>query len=1608
MARRRSSISLDLSGPTQSAKIRVTGELREHLWGNDYGPIRARVREAVADGVIRTIAINCDRADWVDVIPLSAMLLDLHVYAAKEISLRFELASEAQSSEDLFTNFAMLQGFAFAAHSLGYSVSRGGKLQEPQMLDPRTIRPVAALGYPYSTFLPATVLEIPGGEPSADYGRHKAEELLRNAAISDRAVFPVEEQKDVLYRLAIFLQETLQNVLEHAYSSENTKRPGRCLVYSRVRHGRRFWATEDVQEILAERESRNFGIQPGYLDDRDGFVEAFVIDVGCGIQESVLSRWTHLSWSDEQRELKAIIQRIFNSEPPPKKGSETRVLSIGGLSGIREHMRPALDNFRGYTSGFWLRIPKLEFRDAEEYTRAFSARKDELRESTVPGTAISMHLGWAESSFVDAGWRPPPEITEVLLTQWTEQDAAIFNKNRRDWRIVDEREREQSVSIPPEINAVLWFPKSGRDRNHVIARLKQFLDSAKSRLPSLFIYGIERYEYHSFDQAIRKGHLSSNIRGGISRIYVITTALACFQYKELRPRGENQERVTYFPVEIGHEGSNWLVEVMNEARTWESRVFWRDIRRLSIRPPVYTSGLIGWGKTSEGQEVWMAGHLDLRRALDVERIHHRVEHGLRLLEVLRGGSLIRVPMDPPAEALCESPIPWEGEESNGNQAIASVVVTGSSLGGQLNSANRVFAILRNPTLSGHDVGHDAVAAFRWRPHGCSDQKSRVARKITCSTTSERIERVGNSPFVAVYGRHFYHVPRFGNLRAASAESTPKRTYETLQSPMPMLGLGHWHYQNTADIVGLPISKFVARELSLGTRTQLSSYLLKQLVFPLVRKILISNPDNANMIVWRSDEVSRYFEDSRYDVQPADALVYPSHPSVNAIVSRILDLAIANSSQGMAFRKYLQARCLSVVPLGRRKDRAATLPAPPNVDALRDLAAESGSGSGGRAIVFDDAVISGRTLQDLGGVCREAGFDDINEIVLVNRLREPGLGITSARISAFFRLDLPTIGTTRDCKFCRALHALRRLEQLTVYERLRETLRDIIRILKPANPEREYYRAVKDVSIAKLTKRLGCRKEEPIEEAIVELSYIAAVALYNIELMCMTGLDDFVIQFCRKERESLGRTGTLLVMSVALLLFGTEIGAGTRAEIVFEIVRQMDGREIEGEFLGREIQEAEGFAIAALVGELASGSVRPGAIDFNLWSGRGFDETTTSTQLLWVAFAHFGHELPPAMGGASRALRDVDNTTDVMADYRGYLRGLYEEGAVSSGATHETFLTRLAFDGPRALTDKQYSLYRRSAVYSIDRLVHLLSVAPLHRARSGEWSPVCRTEIGRLVRRAVEREGKELEGLSDLEAEEAARGAVSVALRRDVLVRELLQARSGLLGAASQVALGKWMAAGGYDEKLKSTERAEKTVGNRLSTLVRWIAKFRSDSFTLDLTPAGIDGGDLRQFVQKEIDRTWHQWPIEDRGAVSIGWSEPDIDAMPSVFELCIPWDQGVADVFSRIVHNVAREDDRGDEFIDPWESAEGVKVGWIRCVFKPADMVVEVASRIIDGGAMRLTIERAVPMFNAELLPLGGEVLISSIGVNVMTVGLSIPYAGRRRRRKVSGVRSNV
>ncbi|MBT8420462.1 MAG: phosphoribosyltransferase [Gammaproteobacteria bacterium] len=549
-------------------------------------------------------------------------------------------------------------------------------------------------------------------------------------------------------------------------------------------------------------------------------------------------------------------------------------------------------------------------------------------------------------------------------------------------------------------------------------------------------------------------------------------------------------------------------------------------------------------------------------------------------------------------------------------------------------------------------------------------------------------RIGKTPAIGRRGRKHFLVPRFDEHDKPLVARTPAETYDDWQQPVSsLLASGHWQYESHHDFITLNIRQAI--ELAFLGHEPLASYLFHEILSPLRlafeqdfdRDLSITGQQLRNRV---DDDIKRERLQNYEDDWNAQAVVYPFHPNTAAAVNNLLDCFLEEK------RSKYRNRFIPVQPVRRRQGHGAILFSPLALERVQNLLKNS-DGRAPNVLLFDDAIITGHTVDELIGTLKKNGAADVRTVAILDRRRLPAEGSERERTRFFWRFDLADIGAGNACPLCKAIDFARQFEQTISSSRNKERTRvsEWIQIWQPVSPVSQWHRGLPRIPLEKpLAKKLGIPKDNVLDSRYqVRLKDSTAIAAYAAEIFTMTGLDDESLSLSAKAKKAgqpLSSQTRIELFATQILLFGQEFGKDVLSDILIQLL--MAANETE--------EETPHTALASLVTLLLSSHPidHERVIKEALYSDpRNMDVELAVANLIWSGKLN-GSEYPDTQ----RLLTTIGVTVAERYDR------LHMELATLTGNPHSTPLCRFQ-DSSLA----ECAAGKGKALHSLEQLADLL-------------------------------------------------------------------------------------------------------------------------------------------------------------------------------------------------------------------------------------------------------------------------------------------------------------
>ena len=1149
-------------------------DLSDASWGAWFGFIQSALRQRVWLGVpFRHCHINLSSCTWADPLPLMSLSVALAEFEAKEGTVSLEFNSFDQTNENdqnRLLKYMAREGFMslLVSPAIAYLPSqkamvktypkrdvRLGKVLITEELIEKLKEIYVPLAYQRSTCLPATLLHLDCPQEANhiktldDIDQWVERKLYEAIAPVVSDLVPGWAQRSVRYRLLMVLREMLHNIAEHAYAES-----GFAAVYIRYREGvlGEALANRKRLEQFINREHDQWKTplmeppseQESFPKTRSGFFEVFVLDSGKGLCNSLGEVATNISPSPLQK----CMLDIFDKGRGRRAERPTQ---YGGLFLIRQLLEPMHDYLRIRDEDAWwgteLPLKRTEEGSTPKGIITWSARGIDHSEKAIEGVAWTTRLSWLDRTDLvgsEGVWQGLTEKCRNSLFNVLKKAEATAVLN--DIAIMDSRFSFQQWSTDQKFNGksakiILLLPQTDWMKNHIqyeIIRAVKEYNLAKGG--NIIIGDIPSEEAITYLAAIEKAMLfEKDPLDRIGRIVLVTRDIkACILVRDENNRLINNmhESKAFMQGKVTQcEPDKDVLAYYSLLRNHDGRRLWEIVAKLG---GAYVNEQVKWNVS-----IILDGYLDFPQSLI-----HPVCRGIYTLTLQRlTGFFPRhectlVGLDGLVDSLV---VRFNAEQHPRGKLITDPIQL--SIGSvQVSGLTEEFS---------KEKGSYVFHFFR---HKNGSALGRYLLPWIEPTTVKELDsinpflRVGRTPVVARNGWKSYHMPRFDSNAISIYEQTPKESYRAWQEPSrTLLKMGHWSYGGHHDLLTLNLLVAFDTELDhirLTIGGSLARFVYANLfnLFGLASAQL--NERGKELLAAVKKDPYKKILPETLSIRNA-LLLYPSHPITDHVLDRFLSLIsdeILPGEQASPLDMVCK-RSIAVLPIRRHRNGSGLQISGLILDKLKNITEPKPP-----IVLFDDALISGRTYADIKRLLRSMGFKEIYSLAMVDRQRFPSADHVKAENHyCYWRLDIPSLGSNHNCPLC---HARGRVYDLadaladSMYKDRIQSWRDDWRPLNPATqqwgdgglrpiplwlkkPERKF-------SIEPDPDKPGAYRQIGGDLQKIKITNTSGLVAYVSELHSITSHDDLALRIINKE-EHLPHEARIQLLASQLLLFSGE-------------------------------------------------------------------------------------------------------------------------------------------------------------------------------------------------------------------------------------------------------------------------------------------------------------------------------------------------------------------------------------------------------------------------------------------------------------------------------------
>lgn len=1212
----------------------AASDLNERSWAAWFGGLQAGLDERQWQGQdIHTCVIDLRLCRWADPLPLLSLAISLANFEDKGGDVQLFLPEVCPKPGEVrltdsgqgglqrdcmdggrLLKFMAREGFLDLLTRV-QPVTRmdGGASQPlqqtrqtrigPQTLTVKRISELRELRSPLafeeSTCVPAVLLAL-GMEPSASVAEtlESIDRWVRRT-IQTR-IHPVVMDKvaawahgGLLYRLQILLRETLHNIVEHAYG------PGGGLagVYVRYREGRLGQAPSawGAMEPHIKREDDGSRIAlmkavptyQAFSRTRAGFFEVFILDGGCGLIARLLESESLQPIRESPNPLHRAMLEVFDG----RSTKTDRPTEKGGLYLLRCLLEPSRDYLRARDADTWwgreLPIPMTQ----SETTQAgpFTVNCEAGRHNCPPihGLAWTARLSWLDRMDSAAlpnvcNWR---EITEqdrrpllaVLRGGASKTTSASVRVD--DWRLTGPVWNSQATDQGAKFLMVLPHCEWMKDR--IQDRLGESVKNSRLGQDGTLVVGdIISEAALTYLMAIRRARRLSAILSQLpTRIILVTRDLrSVVLCREDGLYQEDEEATVAF---VSGKASWSLADYFDALRSHDGQRLWGTIDDGEDGPrAAFRREWVDW---HDGR--CLDGYLDFPSTLTnpvCRAIYNLTLERLTALFPLRDCRLI--PLDNLVESLViqfraqQRPRGrrFAGDAHVGaiNVHVGSIRVTGFT---EVDSTS----LEERPTVF-HFFAHPSGESFRQPCDGSPGycllpwlEPLRGDPPDECigdNQPRDSYRRIGRTPGIARGGWKAFRVPRFDKDGQSIYESTPHETYGAWQDPSrsPMK-LGHWSYGGHHDL--LTVNLLLAFDTELDQISLVLGGRLARFVFANLFRALGITRDHLNddgRRLWDTIQQDGFRRLIQQDPgEQGGILIFPSHPVTDHVLGRLTDWL-----QDKDKLRAVLTHCVPILPLRRHRGGSGLQLSGLTIERLETFLTPDGPPP---VTFFDDAMISGHTLQQMKSLLHGLGFHRVYSLTMLDRQRLPSAYHVDRELDSsslaetrtyhnvcYWRLDAPAMGSRVHCPLCKGLGRVKDLAGGIESPERRERALRWLEIWAERNPATDWgdaglrpiplelnkpnrkFGIVPDPDNPAAWKQAGANGKE------IALTNSAGLAAWVTELHSITSRDDLALKLLSTKSEKLSPEVRIQLCASQLLLFQGEFDRDLAAKLGYQL------------------------------------------------------------------------------------------------------------------------------------------------------------------------------------------------------------------------------------------------------------------------------------------------------------------------------------------------------------------------------------------------------------------------------------------------------------------------
>lgn len=1168
--------------------VELPCEMRNRIWGDEYGPIQKKLRNL--DVSVKNVIISGLYLKWVDPLPMLSLLISIaELPQDKRVFFIIPKRDNILDEQKRVLEFLQKEGF--------FSVMSNNKVfiievnedntitinRHEEELKRRTEDNIRWIqdnlnGFVYfsnCTIVEAKVEDLRNYKSGKEIDDH-IENLLKSVKHKISNFINPSQINDIMWKTELFLKETINNVYEHAYTGNTPKFVG---YYIRHRIGLAdntlpSESRESIKDVFFSETSDLVRLVMNFPMATSNFLEILVIDAGIGLTNHFTLKRVNVkkSFREVWRETIGLgnrgIDKEFNTQ-------------FGGLYTLGKILEKEFLLGRDYD--YW--IGDLLPVDAINGSYLY-ARYDNDKANYIEGLSLISRIAILKPMDDNTDWiltkksklcfmkamKEEKSIYEKYYSCSTFKDMTSSLSNFVDNRFdlsslkdIDYFKQKNNVKF------LFFLPSAQVSKNDIYNYINQITNLVEVNIESktIIIADIPVNECGLYQQALNNARFSGVYKLSVEKIimisqrlsvYVLTKKGNTYQYDQVETNKYiDRDGLSEFSPHLS------LLHALEWLKTHDSILTWQYICKKNSSEGFYINQKIHWFK--DNKEVEIDGYLDFEKTLTdpfLKKMYHNALRRTLCLASENGCSYIAD--DPLMTGLADymNNLFYNKNSINSKTTVAlgSIYVSGSS---QTPGIKNINLFLRQDQESAlRDKNEPVFHLLRWHDEDI----------FVSNSGDSNYRRVGSTYAIAPFGWRYFPIPRYrakvnnNNIDISNKlffkkeemdnvvfkqayKCSPKDTYNYWQGRNGLfMGISHVDYETKHDILNINFP-FIVKE-SFLQESDLACFLLGEIMaaFHLDERI-INFHDKEKL-----KKLVREYKDNekkKYENRKCSFLIYPYHSNTEYIVDII--------------KEYVNdIKFIPLIPLNKERNGTSFQPSPRTIEMLRKVIDELRGtiSSDINALLLDDAIIDGKTQEEIKHVMYGLGVNHIMSLFILERRRIPFNTSDNRTTSAFWRLDIPRLGSKYSCPLCASINSISDFSSQIVSENARRRVEEWKQNwgARTVNTlERTQSLTPIKLQLNSPTKRFGIYFEDNEckqcggDENKIEIHTSLGLTLYMGELISITSRDDKMLRTCEDKAEKLDDHTILEMLCTNLLLYGKTISRKVREKMVTQIIEK---------------------------------------------------------------------------------------------------------------------------------------------------------------------------------------------------------------------------------------------------------------------------------------------------------------------------------------------------------------------------------------------------------------------------------------------------------------------